>query len=83
LPVWPGNRIKGRRVSNCQVNFIRREEFLRFLALHGDAALRAARQLNQDYTAALEQARVLGLSHSAAGKFAHFLLEASARAPDA
>ncbi|HEX8070463.1 MAG TPA: Crp/Fnr family transcriptional regulator [Pyrinomonadaceae bacterium] len=66
-------------LDTCQINFIRREEFLRLLALHGDAALRVARQLSQDYTAALAQARVLGLAHSAAAKLAHFLLAACAR----
>jgi CRP/FNR family transcriptional regulator len=37
--------------------------------------LRAAQQLSRNYSAALEQVRMLGLSHSAAGKFARFLLE--------
>jgi len=43
------------------------------------AALRAARQLGRNYRTAFEQVRLLGLSNSAAGKFARFLLEACER----
>jgi CRP/FNR family transcriptional regulator, cyclic AMP receptor protein len=63
----------------CQVSFMRREDFLRFLAANSEASLRVAAQLSSNYRAALEQVRLLGLSHSAAGKFARFLLERSNR----
>jgi CRP-like cAMP-binding protein len=43
------------------------------------AALRAARHLGRNYRAAFGQARLLGLSNSAAAKFARFLLEACER----
>jgi CRP/FNR family transcriptional regulator, cyclic AMP receptor protein len=59
----------------CQTNFIRREEFLRFLREHGDACLRVAELLSRYYHIACEQIRSLGLSHSAAEKLARLLLE--------
>ena len=59
----------------CQVNFIKREEFLRFLEEHGGAGLRVARQLSDTYRRAFEQVRLLGLSTSAAEKLARLLME--------
>ena len=52
---------------------------MRFVAGDAGAALRAARQLGRDYRTAFEQVRLLGLSNTAAGKFARFLLEACDR----
>jgi CRP/FNR family transcriptional regulator, cyclic AMP receptor protein len=66
--------VTAETLEPCQVNFVKREEFLRFLAAHGGASLRVAQQLGSNYRAALEQVRMLGLSHSAAGKLARFLL---------
>jgi len=67
--------VTAETLEPCQVNFIKREEFLCFLAVHGEASLRVAQQLGSNYRAALEQVRMLGLSNSAAGKLARFLLE--------
>jgi CRP/FNR family transcriptional regulator, cyclic AMP receptor protein len=61
----------------CQVNFIRRDDFLRFLSEHAEASLRAAQHLSGRYQAACEQIRSLGLTHSASEKLARFLLESS------
>jgi len=72
--------VTAETVEPCQVNFVRREDFLRFLGANGRASLRVAEQLSRNYRAALEQVRLLGLSHSAAGKFARFLLERSGHA---
>lgn len=58
-----------------QANFITRQDFLNFLRDHGDAALRVAEQLSQNYHSAYEEIRSLGLSHSAAEKLAKLLLE--------
>jgi CRP/FNR family cyclic AMP-dependent transcriptional regulator len=66
-------------IDPCQVNFVRREDFLRFLGEHGDACFRAAEQLSQKYTAACHEIRSLGLSHTAAEKLAKLLLEWSSR----
>ncbi len=62
-----------------QTNFIKREEFLRFLREHGEASLRVAEHLSRHYHTACVQIRSLGLSHSAAEKLAKLLLEWSAK----
>ncbi|MGH9353467.1 MAG: Crp/Fnr family transcriptional regulator [Terriglobia bacterium] len=58
----------------CDLNFVRREDFLRFLRENPEASLRAAQQLSQNYHIACEQVRSIGLAHSAMGKLAGFLL---------
>src|SRR6202008_4682301 len=57
-----------------QANFISRNEFLEFLRGHGEAALRVAQQLAENYHHALSEMRTIGLSHSAGEKLARFLL---------
>jgi CRP/FNR family cyclic AMP-dependent transcriptional regulator len=59
----------------CQLNFVRRPDFLRFLNRHGEASLRAALQLSENYQTACEQIRALGLAPSASAKVAMFLLD--------
>ena len=59
----------------CQVNFVKREDFLRFLREHNDVCLRVAEQLSEKYNTACHEIRSLGLSHSAAEKLAKLLLE--------
>lgn len=58
----------------CELVFVRREDFVRFLRENPEAALRAAQQLSQNYHIACEQVRSIGLAHSAMGKLAGFLL---------
>lgn len=62
----------------CQVSFVRREDFLRFLSERPEATLHVAEQLSNSYEAACEQVRSLGLAHSASEKLARFLLQSSA-----
>jgi len=59
----------------CQVNFIKREDFLGFLKENGAACLRVAEHLSNNYHSAVEQSRSLGLSHSASEKLAKLMLE--------
>jgi CRP/FNR family transcriptional regulator, cyclic AMP receptor protein len=59
----------------CQVNFIKRDDFLKFLKDNGDACLRVAEHLSNNYQFAFEQVRSLGLSHSAGEKLAKLMLE--------
>ena len=59
----------------AQANFVQRDAFLKFLAEHGEAALRVAQQLSSNYHSAYEEIRSLGLSHSAVEKLARLLLE--------
>jgi CRP/FNR family transcriptional regulator len=67
--------VTAETLQPCQVNFIKREDFLRFLAEHGQACLRVAQHLSNNYHTAYEQIRSLGLSHSASEKLARLLLE--------
>lgn len=62
-------------IEPTQANFITREDFLNFLRDHGEAALRVAQQLGETYHAAIAEMRSIGLSHSAAEKFARFLVD--------
>jgi CRP/FNR family cyclic AMP-dependent transcriptional regulator len=59
----------------CQLNFVKREDFLRFLQTHGDACLQAAQHLSKDCNSAYQQIRSLGLSHSVPERLARLLLE--------
>lgn len=63
----------------CQITFVKREDFLRFLKGHNEACFRVAEQLSHKYSTACHEMRWLGLSHSAAEKVAKLLLEWSSR----
>jgi CRP/FNR family transcriptional regulator, cyclic AMP receptor protein len=58
----------------CQLNFVNREDFLRFLKEHSDACLHAAQHISRDCQDAYEVVRSIGLSHSVSGRVAKFLL---------
>jgi CRP/FNR family transcriptional regulator, cyclic AMP receptor protein len=62
----------------CQLNFVSREDFLRFLTEHGDACLQAAQHISRDYQDACGVIRSVGLSHSISERLARFFLESSA-----
>lgn len=62
----------------CQVAFLRRDDFLRFVAKHPEVYEGVVRQLSQLYSGACEQLRTVGLCASAPEKLARFLLEWSA-----
>ena len=59
----------------CQVNFVKRDDFLRFLREHNEVCLRVAEQLSDKYNTACHEIRALGLSHTAAEKLAKLLLD--------
>jgi CRP/FNR family cyclic AMP-dependent transcriptional regulator len=63
----------------CQINFVKREDFLHLLKEHSAACLRVAEQLSDKYNNACREIRTLGLSHSAGEKLARLLLEWSNR----
>jgi len=69
-------------LENCQISFIKREDFLRFLQEQSAASIRASQQLSNNYQAALGQLRSLGLSHSASERFARFLLDWASQGQD-
>ena len=66
-------------IDPCQVNFVKREDFLRFLREHSDACFKVAEQLSEKYNNACHEVRSLGLSHSAGEKLAKLLLEWSSK----
>jgi CRP/FNR family transcriptional regulator, cyclic AMP receptor protein len=66
----------------CQVAFIRREDFLRFVAKNPEAYQGLVKQLTALYSGACEQLRTVGLSASAPEKLARLLLDWSAEAND-
>jgi CRP/FNR family transcriptional regulator len=66
-------------VDPCQVNFVKREDFLRFLKEHAEACFKVAEQLADKYNGACHEVRSLGLSHSAIEKLAKLLLDWTAR----
>ena len=66
-------------IDPCQVNFVKREDFLHFLKEHSEACFKVAEQLSEKYHNACNEVRSLGLSHSAAEKLAKLLLEWSSK----
>jgi len=62
----------------CQVAFVRRDDFLRFVAKHHEASESVVRQMSAQYRGACEQLRTVGLSASAQEKMARLLLNWSA-----
>jgi CRP/FNR family transcriptional regulator len=63
----------------CQVNFVRRDDFLKLVREHPESSAAAMRQLSTGYRQACQEIRYLGLSQSAREKVAQFLLETSAK----
>lgn len=59
----------------CQVAFVRREDFMRFISKHPEAYEGVVKQLSSLYSGACEQLRTVVLSASASEKLARLLLE--------
>ena len=66
-------------IDPCQVNFVKRDDFLRFLKDDVEVCFKVAEQLSEKYHNACKEVRWLGLSHSAAEKLAKLLLEWSSK----
>jgi CRP/FNR family cyclic AMP-dependent transcriptional regulator len=58
----------------CQVAFIRRDDFMHFVAKHPEVYQNAVKQLSSLYSGACDQLRTVGLSASAPEKLARLLL---------
>jgi CRP/FNR family transcriptional regulator len=71
--------LSAETLEPCQVNFIKREAFLRLLREQPEIAAHVVSQINHDYESACFQIRSLGLSRSASEKIVRFLLEAAAK----
>ncbi len=66
--------VTAETIHPCQVAFVRREDFLRFLAKYPEASQNAVKQMGAQYRGACEQLRTVGLSASAQEKLARLLL---------
>ena len=67
--------VTAETIDPCQINFVKRDDFLRFLKDDVEACFKVAEQLSEKYHNACKEAGSLGLSHSAAEKLAKLLLE--------
>jgi CRP/FNR family transcriptional regulator, cyclic AMP receptor protein len=72
------HEVTAEALRPAQVAFVRRDEFLRFIARHPEAYPIIAQQLGAQYQTACEQLRNVGLSTSMQERLARFLLEFSA-----
>lgn len=74
--VLSGNKYKAtaETVTPCQVKFVKRDEFTRFVAEHRDVQFNIARQLIEECESDANQIRALGLANSAAERLAQLLL---------
>jgi CRP/FNR family transcriptional regulator, cyclic AMP receptor protein len=70
--------VTAETIRPCQVAYIRREDFLRFIAKHPEAYQGVVRQMTALYQGACSQLRTVGLSASAPEKLARLLLDWSA-----
>jgi CRP/FNR family cyclic AMP-dependent transcriptional regulator len=70
--------VSAETLRPCQVAFIRRDEFLRFVAQHPEVSQGIVKQLASNYHTACEQLKTVGLSSSAPEKLARLLLGWSA-----
>jgi CRP/FNR family cyclic AMP-dependent transcriptional regulator len=66
----------------CQVNFIKSDEFTKFVRQNSDVYGRTVQQLSDYYRAACHRVRCMGLSRSAPEKMARFLLEWAEKGTD-
>jgi CRP/FNR family transcriptional regulator, cyclic AMP receptor protein len=73
------HEVTAETLRPCQVAFIPRDAFLRFMSKHAEAYPLVAGQLGSQYQVACEQLRNLGLSASAPEKLAKLLLDFSVR----
>ncbi len=71
--------VTAETIDPCQINFVKREDFLRFLKNDIQVCFKVAEHLSEKYHTVCNEIRCLGLSHSAAEKLAKLLLEWSSK----
>jgi CRP/FNR family transcriptional regulator len=74
------HEVSAETLEPSQLNFIRRDDFLKFLNTYPEACMHAAQQLSETYHDAQREIRSLGLSQTTAEKLARVLLDWCARA---
>jgi CRP/FNR family transcriptional regulator len=70
--------VSAETLEPSQMNFIKRDDFLKFLNTHVDACMHTAQQLSYKYQSAQREIRSLGLSQTTSEKLARLLLDWSA-----
>ncbi len=71
--------VTAETLEPCQINFVRRESFLKLMKNNQEACVNAMHQLSSVYRGACQQIRYLALTHSATEKLARFLLESASK----
>jgi CRP/FNR family cyclic AMP-dependent transcriptional regulator len=67
--------VSAETIEPSQLNFIKREDFLKYLNTHAEACLHTAQQLSEKYHSAQREIRSLGLSQTTSEKLARLLLD--------
>jgi CRP/FNR family cyclic AMP-dependent transcriptional regulator len=67
-------QVTAETLHPCQVAYIRRDDFMHFVAKHPEVYQNAVKQLSSLYSGACDQLRTVGLSASAPEKLARLLL---------
>jgi CRP/FNR family transcriptional regulator len=71
--------VSAETLEPSQLNFIKREDFLRFLNANAEVCMHTAQQLSEKYHAAQREIRSLGLSQTTGEKLAKLMLDWCAR----
>src|SRR6185295_8609368 len=67
--------VSAETIEPSQMNFVKRDDFLRFLNSHTEACLHTAQQLSEKYQSAQREIRSLGLAQTTSEKLARLLLD--------
>jgi CRP/FNR family transcriptional regulator len=67
--------VSAETIEPSQLNFIKRDDFLKFLGSHAEACMHTAQQLSEKYHSAQREIRSLGLSQTTSEKLARLLLD--------
>jgi CRP/FNR family transcriptional regulator len=67
--------VSAETIEPAQLNFIKRDDFLKFLNTNAEACMHTAQQLSEKYHAAQREIRSLGLSQTTSEKLAKLLLD--------
>ena len=67
--------VTAETIEPSQLNFIKRDDFLRFLNGHTEACMHTAQQLSEKYQSAQREIRSLGLAQTTSEKLAKLLLD--------
>jgi CRP/FNR family transcriptional regulator, cyclic AMP receptor protein len=67
--------VSAETLEPAQLNFIRRDDFMKFLSTYSEACMHTAQQLSEKYHAAQREIRSLGLSQTTGEKLARLLLD--------